>query len=183
MLLTRCSGAYWPTTQIKQLGDGAQVEKMGSEDVTDEYIDLDAHITNQKRLEQQMATFLAQSGNVETAMKVHKELTAVRTEIDRLEGRKRFLGNEAAVSKIALSLNQLPAPPPVIAVAPVTFYSKVRDAVRESADRARAIASGMVIFAIEAAGISLPLLAIIGLPIWSMRWILRWRQRRAPANA
>lgn len=169
--------------EIKQLGDGAQVEKLGSEDVTDEYIDLDAHITNQRRLETQMATFLAQSTNVETAMKVHKELTAVRTEIDRLEGRKRFLGNEAAMSKIALSLTQLVAPPPVIAVAPVTFYSKVKDAAHESVETASAVTSTIVIVSIHALGMLLPMLLIFGLPTLAVLWLLRRRQRKILASA
>jgi len=70
---------------IKALGQGAETEKIGSEDVTDEYIDVDARITNQHRLETQLAGILAQATNVDGALKVHQELTTVRTE-DRSSG-------------------------------------------------------------------------------------------------
>jgi len=169
--------------EIKEMGDGAQVEKVSSEDVTDEYIDLDAHITNQRRLEAQMGTFLAQSNNVETALKVHKELTAVRTEIDRLEGRKRFLASEVAMSKIVLSLTQLVPPPPMIAAAPVTFYSKVKDAVHESYATAGEVATGIVVFAIQTIGVLVPLAIIVGLPIYVLLMVMRRRQRKAAQNA
>jgi hypothetical protein len=167
--------------EIRRLSLGRSNEKIGSEDVTDEYIDLDAHIVNQRKLETQISTILATANTVDGALKVHHELTAVRTEIDRLEGRRRFLESESTMAKIGLTINAVPKPPkaePMIAVEPVTFWSSVRDAVAESIAVARAIFTGLTVFVIRAAGVVLPVLVMFGLPVVVAFWWLKRRQRR-----
>jgi hypothetical protein len=160
--------------EIKRFGKGAESEQIGSEDVTDEYIDLGARISNQRRLEEQLAKILTQASDVDGAMKVHRELTSVRTEIDRLEGRKQFLESESAMAKIALSLR--PFRPTVgVSVAEIGVSAR-----RASAD-AVSVAAGIVTFGIRAVGIVLPLSLMFGLPGLALFMWLRRRQRRATA--
>jgi hypothetical protein len=168
--------------EIKKLSVGLANEKIGSDDVTDEYIDLTAHITNQQALEKQLATILAQASSVDGALKVHHELAAVRTEIDRLQGRQRFLESESALAKIAVALTPKAKPPQIIAVAPVTFGDNVREAVSESVGVAKALTSGIVIFGIQAAGILLPLALLFGLPALAVAWLARKRYKRLTAT-
>jgi hypothetical protein len=160
--------------ELKRLGGGAETEKIGSEDVTDEYIDIDARVTNQRHLEQQLVTLLAQANNVDSALKVHQELTSVRTEIDRLEGRKRFLDTETSLAKISLSLTPLR---PVVAATTTGFGVSVRRAASDAVD----VATGVVTLAIRATGIVLPLALIFGLPTLGLVLLLRRRQRRQQA--
>jgi hypothetical protein len=157
--------------EIKRLGAGAETEKIGSEDVTDEYIDVDARVTNQRHLEQQLVGLLAQANNVEGALKVHQELTQVRTEIDRLEGRKRFLETETALAKITLSLTPLR---PVVAATSNQFAVSLRRAASDSVS----VASAVVIFTIRAIGVLLPLAVMLGLPVLGVALWLRRRQRK-----
>jgi Domain of unknown function (DUF4349) len=157
--------------EIKRLGGGAETEKIGSEDVTDEYIDVDARITNQRHLEQQLVSILAQANNVDSALKVHHELTDVRTEIDRLEGRKRFLDSETSLAKISLSLTPLR---PVVAATTDGFGVELRRAASDSV----AVAAAVVTFAIRAAGVLLPLSLMFGLPALCLALWLRRRQRK-----
>lgn len=162
--------------ELKRLGSGAETEKLGADDVTDEYIDVDARITNQRHLEQQLAALLAQASSVESALKVHQELTNVRTEIDRLEGRKRFLATESALAKISLSLSPLP---PIVATSSSEFGVSLRRAAADSVS----IASSVVTFTIRAAGVITPLAVLLGVPLLALRFWLRRRQRRlAPAG-
>jgi hypothetical protein len=160
--------------EIKRLGSGAETEKIGSEDVTDEYIDVDARITNQRHLEQQLVTILAQVSNVDTALKVHQELTSVRTEIDRLEGRKRFLETESSLAKISLSLLPLR---PVVSATSTEFGVSLRRAASDSV----AVAAAVVTFAIRAAGVLTPLALMLGLPTAGLVMWLRRRQRKLAA--
>ncbi len=157
--------------ELKLLGAGAETEKIGSEDVTDEYIDVGARVTNQRHLEQQLVTILAQANKVDEALKVHQELTAVRTEIDRLEGRKRFLESESALAKVSLSLAPLR---PVVGFSAAEVGVNVRKAATDSV----AVAGGIVTFAIRAAGVLLPLAVLFGLPLLGLFWLLKRRQRR-----
>jgi len=160
--------------EIKKLGGGAETEKIGSEDVTDEYIDVDARIKNQRHLEEQLVSILAQANNVDSALKVHQELTNVRTEIDRLEGRKRFLDSETSLAKIAVTLSPLR---PMVAATSTGFGVDVRRAAADSVE----IAASVLTFTIRAAGVLLPLTVIFGLPTLGLVLWLRRRQRRVVA--
>jgi hypothetical protein len=157
--------------EIKRLGVGAETEKIGSEDVTDEYIDVAARVANQRRLEQQLVTILAQASKVDEALKVHQELANARTEIDRLEGRKRFLESESALAKISVSLAPLR---PVVGFSTAEVGVNVRKAATDSVS----VAGGIVTLAIRAAGVLLPLFVLFGLPLLSALWLLKRRQRR-----
>jgi hypothetical protein len=162
--------------EIKRLGAGAETERIGSEDVTDEFIDVSARVANQRHLEQQLVTILAQANTVEGSLKVHQELTNVRTEIDRLEGRKRFLETESALAKISLTLSPLR---PVVSVSGTDFGVSVRRAATDSVS----VAAGIVTFGIRAAGILLPLALLFGLPLAGVLLWLKRRQRRLLATA
>lgn len=157
--------------EIKRLGRGAETEKIGSEDVTDEFIDVEARISNQKHLEQSLVGILAQANNVDSALKVHQELASVRTEIDRLEGRKRFLETESDLAKISLSLAPVRQ---VVAASPTGFGVTVRRAMADAVD----VSIAMVTFAIRATGVMLPVAVMFGLPLAGVVWWLRRRQRR-----
>jgi hypothetical protein len=158
--------------EIKRLGVGAETERIGSEDVTDEYIDVSARVANQRQLEQQLVTLLSQTQNVEAALKVHHELTNVRTEIDRLEGRKRFLETESALAKIRLTITPIR---PVMTASGDEFGVSVRRAASDAV----AIAAGVVTFGIRAAGVLLPLALLFGLPVLAVSWLRRRRPRIA----
>ncbi|HVY32763.1 MAG TPA: DUF4349 domain-containing protein [Polyangiaceae bacterium] len=161
--------------EIKRLGRGAETEKIGSEDVTDEFIDVQARIDNQKHLEQSLVGILAQANSVDSALKVHQELASVRTEIDRLEGRKRFLETESDLAKISLSLAPVRQ---VVATSPTTgFGVTLRRAMADSVD----VSIAMVTFAIRAIGVMLPVAVLFGLPLAALVWWLKRRQRRLVA--
>lgn len=162
--------------ELKRLGSGAETERIGAEDVTDEYVDVDARITNQRHLEQQLVLLLAQANSVESALKVHQELTNVRTDIDRLEGRKRLLTTQSALAKISLSLAPLR---PIVATSSSEFGVSLRRAAADSLS----VACGVVTFAIRAAGVLLPLGLMLGLPGLGLHLWLHRRRRKLTAAA
>jgi hypothetical protein len=158
--------------EIKRLGHGAETEKIGSEDVTEEYIDVAARIKNQRSLEEQLTRLMAQANTVESALKVHQELAGVRTEIDRLEGRKRFLETESDLAKISLSLNPLR---PIVAATPNGFGVAFRRAATDAVD----ISASLLTFAIRSLGVLAPILVMLGAPGWLIALWIQRRQRRS----
>ena len=133
-----------------------------------------AHITNQRHLEQQLVSILGKATDVDSTLKVHHELTTVRTEIDRLEGRKRFLDTETALAKISLSLSPLR---PVVAATPNEFGVSLRHAAADSVT----IAAAVVTFTIRAVGVLLPVSLMFGVPALGVVLLLRRRQRKLAA--
>ncbi|MEE8114793.1 MAG: DUF4349 domain-containing protein, partial [Nitrososphaerales archaeon] len=82
-----------------------------SDDVTEEYVDLQARLTNLDRQEARLQEILGLARNVDEVLKIENELERVRGEIERLTGRINYLESNVAMSTISVNLNQ-PGPAP-----------------------------------------------------------------------
>src|SRR6202011_3293944 len=87
-------------------GDLSKVrqEKISGQDVTEEYIDVEARIKTKKALEAQFLEIMKQAHKVSDALEVQSELANVRTDIERMEGRRRYLDNQSSLSTISVTL-------------------------------------------------------------------------------
>jgi len=141
--------------EIRGVANRVLQEKRTGQDVTEEFIDLEARIKNQKALEVQFLEIMKRAGKVEDALEVQRQIADVRTEIEKLEGRKRFLENQATLSTINVTLQT-----PTQIVNAVGFWYNVRSAFAEGVDVALAI----ILFLIRAVIASLPILVLIVLP-------------------
>jgi len=162
--------------EVKRLGRGVGSERITSDDVTDEYIDLTARITSQQKLEEQYLEILKRAVTVKDAMDVQKELADVRTEIERLQGRQHLLDQESAFSTLTVHLGTAV---PQIAVSPDTF----RSTLRRSWSDALALSADLVSGAIRLCGFLIPILLLLGVPsvlgVWLMLRITRHLSARS----
>ncbi len=86
-----------------------------AEDVGEEYVDVTARVGNSRRLEQRLLGILAtRTGKLHDVIEVEQELSRVREEIERYEGRLRYLRAHAATSSLAITVHE---PIPVVGVA------------------------------------------------------------------
>jgi hypothetical protein len=90
-----------------------------SQDITEQYYDLEARIKNKKLEEQTLNKILQErSGKLEDVLKIEIELSRVRGEIEQLEGKIRVLENLSALATLTLNVRERDkyAPPaPVVA--------------------------------------------------------------------
>jgi hypothetical protein len=94
------------------------------QDVGEEYVDIQARVENAKRLEQRLIDLLAnRTGKLSDVMTVERELARVREEIERYQGRMRYLASRASVSTLTVSVHE---PLPLVAERPGTH--PIRDA-------------------------------------------------------
>jgi hypothetical protein len=78
-----------------------------AEDVGEEFVDVRAREANARRLEERLVRLLdTRTGKLEEVLKVEHELARVREEIERYEGRLRFLSTRAALSTLNLRLHE-----------------------------------------------------------------------------
>ena len=98
----------------------------------------------------------------------------VRTDIDRMEGRRRFIAKEAALSTIALELTTAR---PLVRASLSDFSTAARGAYSDSIN----VGVGLIAFGIRFVGVSLPLLIVFGLPLLLVVRALRRHQRRKHA--
>lgn len=76
-----------------------------SEDVGEEYVDVSARQANARRLEERLLALLeSRTGRLEDVLAVERELARVRGEIERAEGRLRYLRTRAAMSTLTVHL-------------------------------------------------------------------------------
>jgi hypothetical protein len=78
-----------------------------AEDVGEEFVDLTARTTNAKRLEERLLALLAnRTGKLEEVVNVERELARVREEIERIDGRLRYLKTQVAMSTLTISIRE-----------------------------------------------------------------------------
>jgi Domain of unknown function (DUF4349) len=164
--------------EIHSIGGRILREKIAGQDVTEEYIDLEARIRTKRALELQFLEIMGQARKVTDALEVQTQLAEVRTEIERLEGRRRFLENQAALSTITVTLQ---TPAPLVAATTTGFWYGVKTAFGDGIDTAAEIILGVIRFVI----VMIPVLLLIVLPGWYLfKWLRRyiaWPKRPVPS--
>jgi hypothetical protein len=73
------------------------------EDVTEEYLDVTLRLKNARQVRERIAELLANAKNVEESLEVERELHRLSAEIERLEGRLKYLRNKAQYSTITVT--------------------------------------------------------------------------------
>jgi len=166
--------------EIKQLASNVLEEKSTGQDVTEEFIDLEARIKTQKALETQFLEIMQRANKIEDALEVQRQIAEVRTEIEKLEGRKRFLENRSSLATITVNIQ---APRPIIATTPTGFGHSVREAISDSIE----LGSGLFLFFVRALILMVPLLIFVVLPFallirYAVRRVRRIRLAQALAT-
>ncbi len=78
------------------------------QDVTEEYVDLEARLANKKRLEERLLELMkSKSTSVADVIEFERQVAQVREEIERMEGRVRYLTNRSDLSTVTLSIREV----------------------------------------------------------------------------
>jgi hypothetical protein len=158
--------------RLKALAAHVESERVSADDVTEEFIDLNARLGSLKALEAQFVEILKQARSVKDALEVHTQLSQVRTDIDKLEGRKQFLESQTSLSTIRLSVTRRA---PVVRAG----WFGVGDTMKRAAGDASSTTAAILHGAIRAAGFAVPILAFLVAPFVAVAIALARRARRA----
>jgi hypothetical protein len=94
---------------VNGLATIGEVESVNStsEDVGQEFVDVTARVENARRLEQRLIQLLAnRTARLADVLAVERELARVREEIERAEGRLRYLRTRAATSTLTVLVHE-----------------------------------------------------------------------------
>lgn len=154
---------------IKALALEVTSESSSGQDVTEEYVDLEARLGNLEATAVRVRGFLDDANRVEDALAVNQELSRLEGEIESIKGRMQYLSQSAAFSTLSVNLTpDILAQP--IEVAGWRPQGVARDAVESLIQIMQALGTLIIWLVI----VLLPLAVVIGLPAW---WIIR-RVRR-----
>ena len=159
--------------EIRRTGSRVILETVKGTDVTEEFIDIEARLKAKRALEEQFLEIMKRANSVQDALNVQKQLSDVRGEIEKIEGRKRFLENQASLSTIKIRL-QTPA---AFSQNSQGFFDRLGQSIGTGFDAALTFILGFVTFLIAA----LPFFLLIVLPIYLLlRYFWRkWRRRKS----
>ena len=138
-----------------------------AQDVGEEYVDVNARMANARRLEERLVILLAtRTGKLQDVLSVERELARVREEIERYEGRLRYLRANVAVSTLAVTVSE---PMPVVGE-PGT--NVVGDAFKQAWRNFVAFVAALI----QSLGVLVPVVVIFGSAVLGWK---RWGRRPA----
>jgi hypothetical protein len=170
------AAAFDATLETLRGMGSVSTEKVTGQDVTEEYVDLEARLKAQRAVEEQYLAILKDAKSIPDILAVEQKLGEVRTDIERGEGRRRFLESQTSLSTFTVHLaKHIEA---VDASGP-GFGASVRKAGRDAVDVAIAIVNG----AIRLIGVLAPVALLLGLPAYlAVRAVVRRRRRSRPVT-
>jgi polyhydroxyalkanoate synthesis regulator phasin len=150
--------------KVVALGELEQ-NKRTSQDVTEQFYDIEARIKNKKAEEKSLTKILDErTGKLEDILKIETELSRVRGEIEQLEGKIRVLENLSSLATLNLSVHErekFEPPPPAVADFPTqvarTWESSLRSLIN--------LGKACILWAVNWA-LWIPLLIVAGLLAW-----------------
>jgi hypothetical protein len=136
-----------------------------SQDVSDEYYDLEDRIKTKKMELETLRGYLQEkkvTSQLETILTIEKEVSRVRGELDQLEGKLRRMKDLTALATVTVTMQEVkdyqPAPP-------ATFGNNVQSTFADSLDMLTRFGKGIAIVAVALAP-WLALLAVVAVPGW-----------------
>ena len=164
--------------RMKDLATEVDSENVSGQDVTEEYVDLEARLHNLEVAEDELLELLASAQetrqDAESILAIYREVTSIRGQIEQIQGRMQYLEDATSLATLTVSLTPEEEEEPVV--------EPGWDPLRQARDALRTLVNALKVLAdltIWVALFILPLVAVLILPfvlIW-LGWFL-WRRRK-----
>ena len=99
-------------SELRSIGRKVTEETRTTQDVTDQYTDVQSSLRNLQATEARLLSLMERAGRMDEILTLQRELTNIRGQIERLEGRRRVLENRADLATIVMRLTELAATDP-----------------------------------------------------------------------
>jgi len=166
-------------TAIKGAADEVISETQGAQDVTEEYVDLNAQLTNLEALEVELRALLEEVRKQPTAdpdklLRVFSEIALVRGQIEQIQGQLNYLEDVVALATVEVQLTPTVIPPPI-----VDDEWKPVEVAREALTQLMVSLQRFAEWGINFVILTLPMLLIVmGIPIAVGIFVYRkWRRK------
>ncbi len=164
---------------IRNAARRVENETMSSEDVTQEYVDLEARLRNleatELELRELLKTVRQNARKAAEILEVHQQLTQIRGEIEQIKGRIQHLGHNVSMSNIALDVLPDAITKPVVESAwqPAVIVKDATRALVSAFRAATTVAIWIVVYVI-------PVFGMIALAVVAAWMAARRLQRSRP---
>jgi hypothetical protein len=147
-------------------------QNINANDITEEYIDLEARQKTQKELEQRLLKLLAEkTARLTDVVEVEQKLAAVRQTIESIDGRMRYMRNQSEMSTLTLSLYE----PAILQTSSGGgFFYELGQGIKAGLRGFTDILKGMITLFIAL----LPIIILILIIYWIVRRIIKKRKQK-----
>ncbi len=169
--------------QLQALATDVRNLNVSRRDVTDEHSDIEAQLRNLRATEKELLALLAEvrqkpNATAEDILAVHRSLTAIRGEIETLQGRKNLLDNQIGFSTIRVELIPDSINRPIVEQ-PWSATGPTRSALRALVLTLQGLLTALIWVLVYVT----PLLLLLLIPLAVVIWLARlWLRRRRVQN-
>jgi len=165
-------------SQLRDLAISVNRESATSEDVTDQYVDLESRLRHLEAKEAQLLEFLDSAEDTESVLAVYEQLSLTQAEIEQVKGRMKYLKTLAALATIAVELYPEETEPPVVEEGwkPARTLRNAARALVNTLETLTDLIIWIVIYL-------LPILLFVAIPVTLVVWFVRRRRKRKKAPA
>ena len=170
--------------RIKELAIEVESENASGQDVTEEYVDLEARLNNLEVAEEELLELLASAQethkNAESILAIYNEITNVRMQIEQIKGRMQYLESASELATLTITVTPQEIEEPVVEPGWEPLR-QARDALRTLVNALKALVNVLIWVVL----FFLPLAAILLLPlilVWLVWYLRRRRRRRSKAE-
>jgi len=138
-------------------------KNINTQDVTEEFIDVEARLKTKKELEVRYREILKEAKTVQDIISIESQIASVRSEIESMEGRLKYLSSQVAYSTLNIS-----------------YYETIGTDFGFGSKLGKALSSGWDYFLMFLIGLLniWPFLILIALIVWlAFRWDKRRRKK------
>jgi uncharacterized coiled-coil protein SlyX len=146
-----------------------------TQDVTEQFVDLEAQIANKKKLEERIVKLLEDTAaQLKDVIEVERELARVRGEVEQMEGRLRYLTNRTDLASVSITArvekNYVPEAAPEL-------EKRMQTAWEGSLEKLKTFGEQVLVAAVYAA----PWMAVVIILLVPACWYISRRRRKVKA--
>lgn len=172
--------AWTPTlAALRSMAIKVVTVQIRTDDVTGEVVDLRARIANLEVTERALQAIMAQAAKIDDVLKIQKELTSIRGDIEEAVARKKHFEDQAAFSTLTVRFGLKPVAAVVTTQAEFDPQSEVDRATARLVHLLQHSASAGIWFGI----VWLPFLLVLVVGVVVAVIVARSRRRSGPAEA
>jgi hypothetical protein len=157
--------------ELKNLGR-VESESQKGEEVTQQYVDLQARLLNARNSEQRLTELLRRAGKLSDVLEVEEQIESVRESIERMEAERKSMAQQVAFSTLNMTIRENYKER--VQVVPDSTSTRIRNGAVEGYEMMVAGLINLLLFLVSW-GPSLLLWGAI--LFWPARWLWRRAQR------
>jgi len=148
-------------SQIKSVGE-VRSESINGQDVTEEFVDLEAQLKNLRATETQFLEIMKRATQIQDILAVQRELMNVRSSIESMEGRMKYLSESADYSTITVYLSSDSSSLPIVDGSDEwKFVGEIKEALRSLLEFGKEF-------------VSIVIRVVIFAPVWGVVALIGW---------